>query len=105
MSYDTVVRPRTWWYAGGNVRIDEESGDLAEQVAENIRELLAETERDRLVHDNGATELRVEITVKLVPVDTCQHCKGTGTIGVIVRVGGAGEEDVQCPACKGEGRR
>lgn len=100
-----MVRPRTWWYAGGNVRIDEEGGDLAALVAENINEWLAETERDRVTHDNGATELRVEVTVKLVPVDTCQHCKGTGTIGVIIRLGGAGEEDVQCPVCKGEGRR
>lgn len=101
-----MVREHTWWYAGGNVRLDVGDGEptLEEQITENIAELLTETERDRVTHDNGATELRVEVSVKLVPVDTCDHCKGTGTIGVIVRLGGAGEEDVQCPKCHGEGR-
>lgn len=102
MGHDTAVAPNTWWL--GQEKLEPEDGDLTTLVQETIREHLEAEGMLRVQHDNGATEMRVEVTVKLVPVGTCGHCAGTGTIGVVVRLGGAGEEEVRCPKCNGEGR-
>jgi len=104
MGYDTQVDLNAWWLGDTRLVVGIDEAPLVEQVAENIRELLHETERDRVTADHGAEEFRVVVSVKLVPFTQCEHCGGTGTIGVVVRLGATGDEDVPCPKCNGEGR-
>lgn len=102
MSYDTMVERDTYWW--GKSKLTARDGPLTTQIADDITALLAEREQDTITSDDGATELRVQVTVTLVPVEQCPECRGLGTVGVVVRLGGVGEEDVQCPKCHGEGK-
>ena len=102
MSYDTMVDPNALWW--GDEKLRAEDGAFAAQIAEGIHEQLVEREQDTVRSDDGAREFRVQVAVTLVPIEQCPECKGTGSIGVVVRLGGVGEEDVRCPKCNGEGR-
>jgi len=102
MGFDTMVEPNTYWW--GKAKLTPEDGQLTTQIADDITEQLRDNEQDTVRSDDGATELRVQVTVTLVPIETCQECKGTGTIGLVLRLGDGREEDVMCTACKGEGR-
>ena len=102
MGFDTMVEPNTYWW--GRAKLTPEDGPLTTQIADDITEQLRDNEQDTVRSDDGARELRVQVTVTLVPVETCQACKGTGTIGVVIRLGDGREEDVPCPKCNGEGR-
>ena len=102
MSYDTTVdRDLLWW---GDEKLRPTDGAITTQIADGITELLTEREQDTVKSDDGARTFRVEVSVRLVPVGQCDDCQGTGTIGVVVRLGGVGEEDVRCPKCNGTGR-
>lgn len=101
MSYDTPIR-LTRFYFGDRV-IDACDGSLAEQVSEQITDMLDAREMRVLYSDSGAQDFDVRVSVTLVPRvpkevrEPCPRCRGKGGWG------GGLEPLADCQECEGLG--
>lgn len=101
MGYDTPVVLTRFFY--GDRVIDTTDGSLAEQVSEQITEMLDAREMAVLYSDTGAQDFDVRIRVSLVPRavgearEPCPNCKGKGGWG------GGLEPLADCQECEGLG--